>query len=191
MHEMIVNEGYMEKYWWVNQSGQHRIERKRGIIAGEINVENLAKTHWGRFNVSKMKTGDLIACYRSGIGIDRLACVTKKGTIGLIPWDEDNGLPWEENSGIPGEEGSKDRRAYIAKVDYLKIKPIERKDFWDDIKDIVNYKNGPIDNNVGRVRYAYAMEFTKEGFDIVTGFAKRMNPGIIEKWVKNGCKNPE
>ena len=95
----------MVQYWWVNQTRSYQTERSKELVAGEINVENKAKTHWGRKNVKNMKIGDFIVCYRSGIGIDRLAYVMEGVTKGdegdLIPWDV---FSWDE---IPGEDNGR------------------------------------------------------------------------------------
>ncbi|MFA6373198.1 MAG: hypothetical protein WCW68_11270 [Methanothrix sp.] len=104
----------MVQYWWVNQTRNYQTERLKELVAGEINMENKAKTHWGRKNVKNMNIGDFIVCYRSRIGIDRLAYVTEGVTNGdegdLIPWDVFN---WDE---IPGVDNGRLMK-YLMKVD--------------------------------------------------------------------------
>jgi hypothetical protein len=118
----------MVQYWWVNQTRGYQTERLKGLVAGEINVENKAKTHWGRKNVKNMKIGDFIVCYRSGKGIDRLAYLTEGVTKGdecdLIPWDVFN---WDE---IPGEDNGRLMK-YLMKgvgIDWGKNAKIEKID---------------------------------------------------------------
>jgi hypothetical protein len=115
-----------------------------------------------------MKKNHLIVCYRSEIGIDQLARVIEDGKPDSIPWDDDE-----------------KRKAYVAKVKYLSIKPIAKKDFWDDLENIANYdeKTGPIDHIRRQIRYAYAMRLTKKGFDKIIELAESRNPGKVENWV--------
>jgi hypothetical protein len=249
----------MVQYWWVNQTRSYQIERLKGLVAGEIKVENEAKTHWGRKNVKEMEKGDFIVCYRSGVGIDRLAYVTGKGEPGPIPWyvfswDEipgkDNrrlveylkkgvGIDWGRNAKIEKidkdktikvstqiesislklndiesevvleidgneitlilkkeendkrniyQENSKNRRAYIAKVDYIKDikKPIKKEAFWDNLKNIANGKKEPIDLIRDQVRYAYAMKLEKKkiAFDKIINLVETANPGIKKELEK-------
>ena len=114
----------MIQYWWVNQTRNYEIERSKGLVAGEINVENNAKTHWGRKNVKEMRRGDLIVCYRSGIGIDRMAYVKENSARGLIPWDV---FCWDK---IPGEDNGRLLK-YLTKgvgIDWMKNAKIEKID---------------------------------------------------------------
>jgi hypothetical protein len=240
----------MTQYWWVNQTRSYDIERSKGLVAGEKNVEDERRTHWGRRNVKEMESGDFIVCYRSGIGIDRFAHVREGGQVDDIPWDlfcwdrvpgEDNrrfikyliGIDWikktkiekidngktikasfktktlslklnETNSEVILEidgnkmaklitrmenhdlniyEGdSKDRKAYIAKVDYSSdIKPIKKEFFWNDLKDIAGNQKGPIDLIRGQVRYAYAMNIEKKVFDKIVNLVETVNPGTAKE----------
>jgi hypothetical protein len=114
----------MVQYWWVNQTRSHQIERSKELVAGEKNVENNAKTHWGRKNVEYMRKGDFIVCYRSGIGIDRFAYVTKDGECGRIPWDV---FCWDE---IPGKDNERLKK-YLKEgvdIDWGKNATIEKID---------------------------------------------------------------
>jgi len=77
-------------------------------------------------------------------------------------------------------------KAFTARVNYIpKMKPIEKKDFWYDLKDIANYdeKKGPIDNLRKQIRYAYAMKLTDNGFGKVVDLTERRNPGVIRRWI--------
>jgi hypothetical protein len=158
-----------QRYWWVNQTRMHSIERdeNKNVVAGEINVKKQSKTHWGRSNVLKMKKNHLIVCYRSEVGMDQLARVKEDGKSDSIPWDNDE-----------------TRKAYVAEVEYLPIKPITKKDFWDDLEGIANCdeKTGPIDHSRQQVRYAYAMRLTRKGFDKIIELAESRNPGKVKKW---------
>jgi len=156
--------------WWVNQTRMHRIERdeNKNVVAGEINVDEREKTHWGRKNVKDMKSGDFIVCYRSGIGIDQLAYVKTDGEEGSIPWENDE-----------------TRAAYVANVEYLPIKsPVPKKEFWDDLKDIASKNDGPIDLIRNQIRYAYAMRLPKDAFEKIIDLAERRNPGKVKKWLQ-------
>lgn len=154
--------------WWVNQTRQHKIERDKNVIAGEINIENRNKTHWGRKNVKKIEKRAFIVCYRSGIGIDRLAhVITKSGKEEPIPWKDDE-----------------KRRAYVANVEYRSIKPITKMEFWDDLKDIASGIEEPIDLIRGQIRYAYAMKLPRNAFEKIIDLAECRNPGNVKKWLQ-------
>jgi hypothetical protein len=157
----------VQQYWWINQTRMHSIERDKNVVAGEINVKNRNKTHWGRKNVNEIKKGAFIVCYRSGIGIDRLAYVMTSGEEDHIPWEDDD-----------------KRRAYVANVEYLSIKPITKKDFWDDLKDTASGNEEPIDLIRGQIRYAYAMKLPRNAFDKIIDLAECRNPGIVKKWLQ-------
>lgn len=116
-----------------------------------------------------MKEGEFIVCYRSGVGIDRLARVI------TIADKMENTIPWEDDE---------KRRAYVAKVRYESIKkPITKEEFWDDLKDIAKGNEEPIDLIRGQIRYAYAMKLPKNAFDKIIDLAECGNPGIVKKWL--------
>jgi hypothetical protein len=158
----------MTQYWWVNQTRQYKDERDQGLVAGEIK-EKPGKTHWGRENVKNMKKGDHIVCYRSGVGIDQLARVTKDGERGNAPWKTANDKT----------------RAFRANVEYFPITPIPKKEFVQKIQKNSNDKNSPIKSD-SNVKFAYAIEFTKVGFDTIANIAMKSNPDSgLENWLQN------
>ena len=157
----------MRGYWWVNQTDQHILERRKEIVAGRKSES----THWSRTNVSKMEIGDLIICYRSGIGIDRLAFVNKK--IGICPARE----VWDHAE----DEGE----AYVAGVEYFFIKKdniVRKENFSSKMKKFAGMPRGPILRN-GNIRYGYAMKFEENGFDDIQNIVKNSQPEL-ECWLQ-------
>ena len=141
-----------KKVWWVNQPHTYLEEiKEHGKVAAVITSRNGSKLEHHE-NVMAMNAGDVVISNAFGkiIGVGRLINDPKVDREHL----------WQ------GEETTQKRPAYVAEVEYYKLKsPIATKQFRNEIQKL-NIPGGPINSDCN-VKQGYAFRFDSTGLNII------------------------
>jgi hypothetical protein len=143
------------KVWWVNQGRTHLKEiKEHGTVAAVTRSRNGKKLEHHE-NVMLIHSEDIVISNASGkiIAIGHVTSEPKEDPKHL--WD--------------GENPILKRPAYVANVDYYRLKsPIATKQFRGQLQAL-NIPDGPI-NSSCNVRQGYAFPFDWKGLDIIKNY---------------------